>query len=79
MAGDPLDALRLPVVPVDPRPEFAATLRRQWSASLWRATPTSQATVISGASGCRAVATAARKVSATKSSAMLTFPQRGRR
>jgi len=26
MAGDPLDALRLPVVPVDPRPEFAAAL-----------------------------------------------------
>lgn len=26
MAADPLDALRLPVVPVDPRPEFAAGL-----------------------------------------------------
>ena len=29
MAGDPLDALRLPVVPVDPRPEFAAELHRR--------------------------------------------------
>jgi catechol 2,3-dioxygenase-like lactoylglutathione lyase family enzyme len=26
---DPLDRLRLPVVPVDPRPEFAAALRRR--------------------------------------------------
>src|SRR5689334_749381 len=26
---DPLDALRLPVVPVEPRPEFAATLLRR--------------------------------------------------
>jgi catechol 2,3-dioxygenase-like lactoylglutathione lyase family enzyme len=29
MAADPLDALRLPVVPVDPRPEFAAALLRR--------------------------------------------------
>jgi catechol 2,3-dioxygenase-like lactoylglutathione lyase family enzyme len=27
--ADPLDALRLPVVPVQPRPEFAAALRRR--------------------------------------------------
>jgi catechol 2,3-dioxygenase-like lactoylglutathione lyase family enzyme len=26
MPTDPLDALRLPIVPIDPRPEFAATL-----------------------------------------------------
>lgn len=29
MAGDPLDALRLPVVPVEPRPLFAAALLRR--------------------------------------------------
>jgi catechol 2,3-dioxygenase-like lactoylglutathione lyase family enzyme len=29
MTADPLNALRLPVVPVDPRPEFAATLLRR--------------------------------------------------
>jgi catechol 2,3-dioxygenase-like lactoylglutathione lyase family enzyme len=29
MPTDPLDALRLPVVPVDPRPEFAAALLRR--------------------------------------------------
>jgi catechol 2,3-dioxygenase-like lactoylglutathione lyase family enzyme len=29
MANDPLDALRLPVVPVEPRPEFAAALLRR--------------------------------------------------
>jgi catechol 2,3-dioxygenase-like lactoylglutathione lyase family enzyme len=29
MATDPLDALRLPVVPVDPRPEFASALLRR--------------------------------------------------
>ena len=29
MTVDPLDALRLPIVPVEPRPEFAAGLRRQ--------------------------------------------------
>jgi catechol 2,3-dioxygenase-like lactoylglutathione lyase family enzyme len=29
MAADPLDALRLPVVPVDPRPEFADALLRR--------------------------------------------------
>ena len=32
MAADPLDALRLPVVPVDPRPEFAAALLRRITA-----------------------------------------------
>ena len=31
MAADPLDALRLPVVPVDPRQEFTAALRRRIS------------------------------------------------
>jgi catechol 2,3-dioxygenase-like lactoylglutathione lyase family enzyme len=29
MAADPLDALRLPIVPVEPRPEFAASLLRR--------------------------------------------------
>lgn len=29
MARDPLDSLRLPIVPVDPRPEFAAALLRR--------------------------------------------------
>jgi catechol 2,3-dioxygenase-like lactoylglutathione lyase family enzyme len=29
MAADPLDGLRLPVVPVDPRPEFTAALLRR--------------------------------------------------
>jgi catechol 2,3-dioxygenase-like lactoylglutathione lyase family enzyme len=29
MRRDPLDALRLPIVPIDPRPEFAARLRRR--------------------------------------------------
>jgi catechol 2,3-dioxygenase-like lactoylglutathione lyase family enzyme len=33
MAADPLDALRLPVVPVDPRPEFAAALLRRITAA----------------------------------------------
>jgi catechol 2,3-dioxygenase-like lactoylglutathione lyase family enzyme len=33
MAADPLDALRLPVVPVDPRPRFAAGLLRQIAAA----------------------------------------------
>lgn len=33
MAVDPLDALRLPVVPVDPRPRFAAGLLRQITAA----------------------------------------------
>jgi catechol 2,3-dioxygenase-like lactoylglutathione lyase family enzyme len=27
--ADPLDALRLPIVPIDPRPEFAAAVRRR--------------------------------------------------
>ncbi len=34
MAADPLDALRLPVVPVDPRPEFAAALLRRIAAAV---------------------------------------------
>jgi catechol 2,3-dioxygenase-like lactoylglutathione lyase family enzyme len=29
MKRDPLDVLRLPIVPIDPRPEFAAALRRR--------------------------------------------------
>jgi catechol 2,3-dioxygenase-like lactoylglutathione lyase family enzyme len=29
MPTDPLDFLRLPLVPIDPRPEFAATLRQR--------------------------------------------------
>ncbi len=29
MTADPLDALRLPIVPVEPRPEFAASLLRR--------------------------------------------------
>jgi catechol 2,3-dioxygenase-like lactoylglutathione lyase family enzyme len=33
VAIDPLDALRLPVVPVDPRPRFAAGLLRQIAAA----------------------------------------------
>jgi catechol 2,3-dioxygenase-like lactoylglutathione lyase family enzyme len=33
MAADPLDALRLPVVPVEPRPQFAAALLRQIEAA----------------------------------------------
>jgi catechol 2,3-dioxygenase-like lactoylglutathione lyase family enzyme len=33
MAADPLDALRLPVVAVDPRPEFAAALLRRITAA----------------------------------------------
>jgi catechol 2,3-dioxygenase-like lactoylglutathione lyase family enzyme len=32
MAADPLDALRLPVIPVDPRPEFTAALLRRITA-----------------------------------------------
>ncbi|HEX8005681.1 MAG TPA: VOC family protein [Trebonia sp.] len=41
MTGDPLDALRLPVVPVDPRPEFAAALRRRIMAAAEPAGPAS--------------------------------------
>ena len=33
MAADPLDSLQLPVVPVDPRPEFAAALLRRITAA----------------------------------------------
>jgi catechol 2,3-dioxygenase-like lactoylglutathione lyase family enzyme len=32
MSADPLDALRLPIVPVEPRPEFAETLLRRLQA-----------------------------------------------
>src|SRR4051812_44096861 len=38
---DPLDALRLPIVPIEPRPEFAARLlRRMQSTTLSEARPT---------------------------------------
>ena len=43
MPADPLDALRLPIVPVEPRPEFAASLLRrmqQVDQPERRATPT---------------------------------------
>jgi catechol 2,3-dioxygenase-like lactoylglutathione lyase family enzyme len=43
MPADPLDALRLPIVPVEPRPEFAAALLRrmqQVDQPARRATPT---------------------------------------
>ena len=43
MPADPLDALRLPIVPVEPRPEFAAALLRrmqQVDQSERRTTPT---------------------------------------
>ena len=43
MPADPLDALRLPIVPVEPRPEFAAALLRrmqQVDQPERRATPT---------------------------------------
>jgi catechol 2,3-dioxygenase-like lactoylglutathione lyase family enzyme len=43
MAADPLDALRLPIVPVEPRPEFSASLLRRLQSSDQsepRATPT---------------------------------------
>jgi len=39
MAADPLDALRLPVVPVEPRPQFAAALQRQIEAAEATAEP----------------------------------------
>ncbi len=39
MGADPLDALRLPVVPVDPRPEFTATLLRRVTAAGGRPGP----------------------------------------
>lgn len=41
MTGDPLDILRLPVVPVDPRPEFAAALRRRIMVAAGAADPAS--------------------------------------
>jgi catechol 2,3-dioxygenase-like lactoylglutathione lyase family enzyme len=42
MAADPLDALRLPVVPVDPRPRYAAALlRRVEAAAAGRVDPVS--------------------------------------
>lgn len=43
MPADPLDALRLPIVPIEPRPEFAAALARrmqQADQSERRTTPT---------------------------------------
>ena len=43
MPADPLDALRLPIVPVEPRPEFAASLLRRMQTvdhSERRTTPT---------------------------------------
>jgi catechol 2,3-dioxygenase-like lactoylglutathione lyase family enzyme len=40
MAPDPLDALRLPIVPVEPRPEFADALLRQIRMAGARATGT---------------------------------------
>ena len=50
MAADPLDALRLPVVPIDPRPEFtAALLRRITSAAAGAQTRSTDA--VSGTSG----------------------------
>ena len=51
--------------------------RRQWSTSLWRATPTSQATVRSGTASRCTAETAARKVSAVRSSATAGVPVRG--
>lgn len=40
MAADPLDVLRLPVIPVEPRPRFAAALQRQIeAAAVGRAEP----------------------------------------
>jgi catechol 2,3-dioxygenase-like lactoylglutathione lyase family enzyme len=44
MATDPLDALRLPIVAIEPRPEFAAGLLRRISERGWLA-PTDTATV----------------------------------
>src|SRR6266851_5818134 len=43
MPADPLEALRLPIVPVEPRPEFAAALLRRMQSvdqSAHRTTPT---------------------------------------
>ena len=50
--------------------------RRQWSTSLWRATPISQATVRSGTASRCTASTAARKTSAVRSSATPASPQR---
>jgi catechol 2,3-dioxygenase-like lactoylglutathione lyase family enzyme len=47
MAADPLDALRLPVVPVDPRPEFTAALLRR----ITSATADAQARINEAVSG----------------------------
>jgi len=49
MAADPLDALRLPVVPADPRPEFTAALLRRITSAAEAQTRGSGA--VSGAAG----------------------------
>jgi len=49
MAADPLDVLRLPVVPVDPRPEFTAALWRRITSAAEARTRTDEA--VSGTSG----------------------------
>jgi catechol 2,3-dioxygenase-like lactoylglutathione lyase family enzyme len=49
MAADPLDVLRLPVVPVDPRPEFTAALLRRITSAAEAQTRTNEA--VSGPSG----------------------------
>jgi len=49
MAADPLDALRLPVVPVDPRPEFTAALLRRITSAAEAQTRINEA--VSGTSG----------------------------
>jgi hypothetical protein len=54
------------------------SVRRQWSTSLWRAIPTSQATVGTGAAWRSSPSTAAMKTSAVISSAAATLPQRDR-
>ena len=53
--------------------------RRQWSTSLCRATPMSHATVSFGTASCSTACTAARNVSAVRSSATVSEPVRARR
>ncbi len=53
--------------------------RRQWSTSLWRATPTSHATVSDGTASRRTASTAARNVSEVRSSATGAEPVRATR
>jgi len=50
MAADPLDTLRLPVVPVDPRPEFTAALLRRITSSA-AAAQTRMNEAVSGTAG----------------------------